>query len=40
MTAQDALTAVNPLIDCEWKAAARYDDGKHESADGKPAGRE
>ena len=32
MTAEDALTAVNPLIDCEWKAAARYDDGKQSVA--------
>jgi len=32
MTAQEALTAVNPLIDCEWKAAARYDDGKQSVA--------
>lgn len=32
MTAQEALTAVNPLIDCEWRAAARYDDGKQSVA--------
>ena len=25
MTAQEALTSVNPVIDCEWKAAARCD---------------
>jgi hypothetical protein len=27
MTADDALAAVKPVIDCEWAAAARYDDG-------------
>ena len=28
MTAADALAAVQPVIDCEWAAAARYDDGR------------
>jgi hypothetical protein len=27
MTADDALAAVQPVIDCEWAAAARYDNG-------------
>jgi hypothetical protein len=27
MTAENALAAVTPVTDCEWAAAARYDDG-------------
>lgn len=27
MTPQDPLAAVKPTIDCEYRAAARYDDG-------------
>jgi hypothetical protein len=28
MAAEDALAAVKPVTDCEWAAAARYDDGR------------
>jgi hypothetical protein len=29
LTAKDALAAVQPKVDCEWKAANRYDDGRY-----------
>jgi hypothetical protein len=27
MRAEELLAIANPLVDCEWKAAHRYDDG-------------
>ena len=32
MAAENALAAVNPVIDCEWAAAARYDHGQSVAA--------